>query len=482
MAAPQNPFIRVTDFDEESSQGPSSGSSAPPSRSASNGIANGKRRKEKNRVRFNPGGESLDLENQKAPFEILDKSSDPTIDDMVKPLPKARILPTQIKNGPTPSSYFPPMDSNSSQDSTDSSNSSYMPRGRRPSLMRLPSEDSSVGDVDLSDLVESDDEAEEKAQSERSARERAERLSRIVNSHSDPSSRKMSVDMSPASPTLSSAFGLGAEMNNIPLKDLQKRRKYGIEDETDDDEAKPSAPKKLTDRIRTTTRNAFGLKTPKDGPNPLRVKVPMPGPASGPTTPVEDRDPNGYIPPPKEYRAGFLSSMLNLYDEKAIASSLGDISGKLRRIPRRTGSQNSMLGKPITGHSEVTPGGSTSDSGASTPRRNHPKWYYKNGQPSSTGSIKNLLNPMDFAQPGAAPAGPGERPGLAPRSKSSDALSSFFGLHKGPKLEDSIHIQVHIAETMSRQKYLLKICRALMTYGAPTHRLEGRMPARYSNR
>jgi uncharacterized membrane protein YjjP (DUF1212 family) len=26
---------------------------------------------------------------------------------------------------------------------------------------------------------------------------------------------------------------------------------------------------------------------------------------------------------------------------------------------------------------------------------------------------------------------------------------------------------------LSRQKYLIKLCRALMTYGAPTHRLEG---------
>ena len=41
-----------------------------------------------------------------------------------------------------------------------------------------------------------------------------------------------------------------------------------------------------------------------------------------------------------------------------------------------------------------------------------------------------------------------------------------------PKLEDEIRITVHIAETLSRQKYLLKLCRALMSYGAPTHRLE----------
>jgi uncharacterized membrane protein YjjP (DUF1212 family) len=41
-----------------------------------------------------------------------------------------------------------------------------------------------------------------------------------------------------------------------------------------------------------------------------------------------------------------------------------------------------------------------------------------------------------------------------------------------PRLEDEIRITVHIAETLSRQKYLMKLCRALMSYGAPTHRLE----------
>jgi uncharacterized membrane protein YjjP (DUF1212 family) len=49
-----------------------------------------------------------------------------------------------------------------------------------------------------------------------------------------------------------------------------------------------------------------------------------------------------------------------------------------------------------------------------------------------------------------------------------------------PALEDEIRITVHIAELLSRQKYLIRLCRALMKYGAPTHRLEEymRMTAR----
>jgi uncharacterized membrane protein YjjP (DUF1212 family) len=40
-----------------------------------------------------------------------------------------------------------------------------------------------------------------------------------------------------------------------------------------------------------------------------------------------------------------------------------------------------------------------------------------------------------------------------------------------PKKED-VRIKVHIAGIISRHRYLLKLCRALMMYGAPTHRLE----------
>ena len=44
------------------------------------------------------------------------------------------------------------------------------------------------------------------------------------------------------------------------------------------------------------------------------------------------------------------------------------------------------------------------------------------------------------------------------------------------KLDDEQYrITVHIAEIISRHQYLVKLCRALMMYGAPTHRLEAYM-------
>lgn len=63
------------------------------------------------------------------------------------------------------------------------------------------------------------------------------------------------------------------------------------------------------------------------------------------------------------------------------------------------------------------------------------------------------------------------RPGMGKRSKSSELAAAFKRKNK-PRMEEEIRITVHIAETLARQKYLIKLCRALMEYGAPTHRLE----------
>ncbi|KAJ9626519.1 hypothetical protein H2203_004152 [Taxawa tesnikishii (nom. ined.)] len=61
------------------------------------------------------------------------------------------------------------------------------------------------------------------------------------------------------------------------------------------------------------------------------------------------------------------------------------------------------------------------------------------------------------------------------RSYSSGMLSRF-----SRSRQEENRITVHIAETIAMQRYLLKLCRALMMYGAPTHRLEEYM--KYSAR
>lgn len=41
-----------------------------------------------------------------------------------------------------------------------------------------------------------------------------------------------------------------------------------------------------------------------------------------------------------------------------------------------------------------------------------------------------------------------------------------------PRMEEEARITIHVANILKRQEYIIKLCRALMLYGAPTHRLE----------
>lgn len=69
--------------------------------------------------------------------------------------------------------------------------------------------------------------------------------------------------------------------------------------------------------------------------------------------------------------------------------------------------------------------------------------------------------------PGATPPTSG---GGTPRSGRQWWRRSSWGK---PRLEDEIGITIHLAHRINRQHFLVRLCRALMMYGAPTHRLEG---------
>lgn len=77
------------------------------------------------------------------------------------------------------------------------------------------------------------------------------------------------------------------------------------------------------------------------------------------------------------------------------------------------------------------------------------------------GASAKLANPND--------AGVRERR-RSPKHKrtASGRIMSIVGLGQ----EEEAKITVHIADLLQRQRYIIKMCRALMLFGAPTHRLE----------
>ena len=474
MASPDQNHTPVSERNESSTD-ISPGSSAIPSRGSSRPP------KERHRVRFTPGGESMDEKNRKTSFEVRDESGSSAGGMTMKPLPRARINPGHSRSS-SAASVTRPADSNITRDITESRDQLSLPR-LKPSIIRTPS---SPG-MDVTDLTpenhdtHDDEQAKEKAASEHTARERAERLARrLIGSRSAPGSRVPSPtrQRSP-SPSPSRALNNTIDLNNIPLKKLQTRRKYGIEDETDedddeDDDGTEKPPQNMLQRIQVAARRLVNHHTHKDRGKLFRVEAPL---QSGQTTPNFDRDPEEYVPAPKEYRDGFLSSILKLYNEEGVGSALANIPSGLDALKsghRRNQSRESLLASGATSVTDVSP----SSTGTTTPTRaKRPKWY-KNASPGSTGSIANLISSSTvLAQPAGSSSSPGAGPAIRPKLKgrrhSGNALDAVLAKARGQTQDNSVRIQVHIAELICRQKFLLKMTKALMSYGAPTHRLEG---------
>ncbi|KAJ5623452.1 hypothetical protein N7490_012057 [Penicillium lividum] len=216
----------------------------------------------------------------------------------------------------------------------------------------------------------------------------------------------------------------------------------------------------LTDEDEYTTRTgeAFHIvqqMSRRDFPFLPRIHPPSPGSIPSQFTSSDGGDSETYAERPKHHRGGVLSSILKLYDQQTGAPpDYNPHRGRWGRSRQGSSSEFSERGfspDPIW-----------------RPHRPR-KWYEK----SSSRSSSTL-------------AGSGSSKSTSPiamlkRSRSSGAIGGMGRRWaKADHLADEIRITVHIAAILSRQKYLIRLCRALMKYGAPTHRMEEymRMTAR----
>lgn len=339
--------------------------------------------------------------------------------------------------------------------------------------------------------------------SQHTAHERAARLSRSIGTRSAPVSRHVSparkpLTLSPPpSPPTGSTHNVPIDLRDIPLEKLSsKRTKYGIEDESEDEES----DEKNGNGIKTKKRSLKHLmkasrvrirKHTSWRPRIFKSQGTTPPLQSGQVTPVEERDPLYYVPKPKHYREGYLSSLMKLYDQEGIGSAFAHLprshSAIDAAIDKRNGTAASSLGSAYTTPAQTpqrsptsteshTPGASPPASGSATPKAKHEKWYYKNQQHRSTGSIADLVaSSTSLAQPGIQGSKEQSiaiRPKPKQRPRSQQALDTVLGKKKKYRRDEDIRIQIHMAETIQRKAYILKMCKALMCYGAPTHRLE----------
>ncbi|KAJ5852625.1 uncharacterized protein N7529_012010 [Penicillium soppii] len=123
-----------------------------------------------------------------------------------------------------------------------------------------------------------------------------------------------------------------------------------------------------------------------------------------------------------------------------------------------------------------TRGGSGQSTNVTTPRKGPPKWYKKNQNTSKStligggpGTFSGASTPVSNEVLSAAAKRRGQE-NSAGAGTCGDGGGGRGG--RNIRLEDEIRVTVHIAEIICRQRYIIQLCRALMSFGAPTHRLE----------
>ncbi|CAG8069522.1 unnamed protein product [Penicillium nalgiovense] len=172
-------------------------------------------------------------------------------------------------------------------------------------------------------------------------------------------------------------------------------------------------------------------------PRRPRIEEPRSG-STTPGTPDGTATPGG---PP----GGLLSQLLRVYANNLQAAS--------RMSVVSTASETDPDTESVPASGTVTPGG----------KKEKLKWYNNGNRPSKpthsyTSSLINAS--MDLGRIGVPTAtGP---PPANPKERKKQKRKS----------KKNIKLTVHIAAILARQQYIMQLCRALMKYGAPTHRLE----------
>lgn len=144
------------------------------------------------------------------------------------------------------------------------------------------------------------------------------------------------------------------------------------------------------------------------------------------------------------------------YNSRPRSISGGGILSQLLKL--QTGGSSSKDSLSITDSSDSE---SQASSGAATPKREKLKWYKKSHHQSTASLVEASMN----LSRATLPAGTDAMSAATPKRGKKKA-------HQKTRLEDEIRVTVHIAEILARQRYIMQLCRALMRYGAPTHRLE----------
>lgn len=183
-----------------------------------------------------------------------------------------------------------------------------------------------------------------------------------------------------------------------------------------------------------------------------------------------------YIPAPTQVRQGVLGSLLQLYGQSQSQGSTSTLYS--------TESYDSEVSTPTCGRtfdsdtiSNFSENGLNEENNGG-PKSRVKKWMnHKNN--ASTSSMTELVMNLYQNPTNASEIMLKEKRGKIAKTKHHSRHNRKFGLElmkkaarKKRKEEEEAAITIYIADVLQRQRFILRLCRALMLFGAPTHRLE----------
>lgn len=437
----------------------------------------GGRRREKKRVGFTGGADSAER-SQRASWAGGASGSFATPPSIGVTPP---LLSPEISGATTPNhsrqgsgdlmlpessskSHLPELSPQQTQEIHNAFNQSLPVPRPRPAIRRTAS-DSKIELTDVAiDEPAADPERVRRQAKAQEAYERGKRLETDERVRSDPNSRYTSPERPPR--LSRPRFRPG----DIPLDDLSPKID-GADTDLDGGLLKPNAGKEDARKFTAEAHKLVRKHTMRN--SAFSDDTPPPEPPSGAVTPTEEKSfLEDYVKQPEQYRGGILGSLLKLYGQPSHHSGGHSRSSSATRVQSGDLSTATTPTHSPPGSGTVTPNGSS--------------WFGKKHKNHSTSSLAHLIgSSASLGSPVISGLGEqvtarlkeqreqekSQRPGLGKRTRSNPALAALNRISR-PRLEDEIRITVHIAETIQRQRYLMKLCKALMQYGAPTHRLE----------
>ncbi|KAF9883545.1 hypothetical protein FE257_003184 [Aspergillus nanangensis] len=235
----------------------------------------------------------------------------------------------------------------------------------------------------------------------------------------------------------------------LPMRQISEKLKALQEAQNEDDQAanEPAPSAEAHRLVRRMTQRQTHRRRPKSAYLRSGQSTPE-GPPSRPGSWYDQR--------PRSFSGGgggILSQLLKLYGNP-------DPSEESLAIT------DSSDGESPLSSGAATPKMSSSSGGTTTPKKEKIKWYKKSNHQSTASLVEASMNLSRASLPATADTSSLPNPKRARKNNKKSAQS------RKTRLEDEIRVTIHIAEILARQRYIMQLCRALMRYGAPTHRLE----------